>query len=173
MWETTFNVEVKARYRQLEKARRLLGQMGARPAGHDVQIDTYFHTPNGRLKLREGRIENSLIFYRRPNRAGPKVSRVSRFDMNRADTRIRNVLAEALGVQVVVRKSREIYFLENVKIHLDRVDGLGSFLEIEAIDATGQRMESYLEEQCRTVMNAFSVRPDDLIENSYSDLLCG
>jgi adenylate cyclase class 2 len=76
-----------------------------------------------------------------------------------------------MGVLVVVDKVREIYFIDNIKIHLDRVKGLGSFLEIEAQSETGGLAEETLARQCRQLMDELGVRADDLVSDSYSDLL--
>ncbi len=80
------------------------------------------------------------------------------------------VLTTALGVRAVVDKEREIYYLGNVKVHVDDVRGLGSFLEIEALDATGQRSEKELEAQCRALMTEFGVSERDLVAASYGDM---
>ena len=170
VYAKTVNVEIKARCSNLELVRHALGKLDAVRHGLDIQIDTYFVVGNGRMKLREGTIENSLIYYRRPNQAGPKVSEVSRFDLSSGDGTLKDVLGKALPVKTVVRKKREIYFLSNIKIHLDEVEGLGSFLEIEAIDASGLHSEQQLDGQCRSLMAKLGVRNEDLIEDSYSDM---
>ena len=72
---------------------------------------------------------------------------------------------------MVVDKRREIYFLDNVKVHLDTVAGLGTFVEIEAIDADGTRPLETLRAQCEELMRAFGIADDDLLALSYSDLL--
>ena len=76
-----------------------------------------------------------------------------------------------MGVMVVVDKEREIYFIDNIKIHLDLVKGLGTFLEIEAQSEADGLAEETLNRQCRQLMEAFGIMPDDLLSNSYSDLL--
>jgi len=83
----------------------------------------------------------------------------------------RPLLRRALGVAVVVDKRRDIYFLDNVKVHLDEVEGLGTFVEIEAIDLEGTRPLEELRAQCDELMQAFGVREADLLALSYSDLL--
>src|SRR3954451_23753740 len=121
-------IEFKARCADHSRVRELLEQKNARFVGADHQVDTYFRVPQGRLKLRQGNIENSLIFYARPNHAGPKQSNVTISAVPpRSD--LRAVLESALGVLVTVDKHREIWFVDNVKIHLDQVKGLGQFLE--------------------------------------------
>ncbi len=160
------NIEIKARCRNPEQVRTILRQRDAHFAGVDHQVDTYFRVSQGRLKLREGNIENALIYYRRPNEDGPKTSDVL---LHVPSPGLKDVLAAALGVLVAVEKQREIYYLDNVKVHVDRVEGLGSFVEIEAAgdeDADRARLET----QCRELMKAFAIRDEDLIGESYSDM---
>lgn len=164
------NIEIKARCPDLSRMREILRMENADFCGVDHQTDTYFPCTAGRFKLREGNIENALIYYRRPNQPGPKEAEVSlcRIEPN-PDLRL--VLSEALGVRVQVIKHREIYFLDNVKIHLDQVEPLGSFVEIEAIDADGSLGPDLLMEQCRRWMDRFGIQSDDQIDRSYGDML--
>lgn len=161
-------VEFKARCADHDSIRKKLKQKAARFVGTDHQVDTYFRVPGGRLKLREGNIENSLIFYSREDRAGTKQSNVTMTTVP-SGTDIKTVLAEALGVNVVVDKRREIYFVGNVKIHLDEVVGLGTFIEVEAIGSSDEREK--LQQQCDEFLRDFEVRQVDLVAESYSDLL--
>ena len=164
------NVEIKASCTDHERIRALLEDRGARFDGLDHQIDTYFATTTGRLKLREGNVENALIHYQRDACEGPKKSRVTLYKAT-ADPALKDVLSEGLGVLVVVDKKREIYFLDNVKFHLDNVAGLGRFVEIEAIDYEGSIGESRLHEQCQQFLGLFNISPQDLIACSYSDMM--
>ena len=164
------NVEIKARCADHSVVRSALASMSSRLVGTDHQEDTYFRVPVGRLKLREGSIENSLIHYVRPDQSGPKTSDVLLYRVA-PDPALKAVLERALGVLVVVDKQREIHFVDNVKIHLDTVEGLGTFLEIEAIDADGTRTKAQLQQQCEAFMDAFGVQEADLMEISYSDML--
>jgi predicted adenylyl cyclase CyaB len=164
------NVEIKARCSDVLAARQVLKGAGARFVGEDHQIDTYFRVENGRLKLREGNIENHLIFYRRGNQAGPKASEVALLETP-AGSPLKAFLEKALGSWMCVDKRREIYFVENVKFHLDQVSGLGTFLEIEAIDMEGKYGQAKLEEQCRFWMEKLNVQAADLLSVSYSDML--
>lgn len=164
------NVEIKARCADPVRIRRLLMERNARFIGEDRQVDTYFHVASGRLKLREGTIERALIHYQRDDRPGPKRSEVMLYDPGPGDT-LKALLTRALGVWVVVDKRREIYFIDTVKFHLDQVEGLGAFVEIEAIDETGAIGEEKLRTQCEQYMTLFQIRPEDLDSGSYSDLL--
>ena len=84
---------------------------------------------------------------------------------------LKAVLTQALGVLAVVDKHREIYFIDNVKVHLDRVEGLGTFVEIEAIGEDGNLGEARLREQCEFYMALFEVAEEDLVGVSYSDMV--
>lgn len=164
------NVEIKARAADLAPARAALRARGARFIGADHQIDTYFRVASGRLKLREGDIENALIHYHRADTSGPKHSLVGLFE-NPPGSTLKSLLLAALEVDVVVDKRREIHFVGNVKVHLDEVAGLGTFVEIEAIDDDGTRSLEALRAQCEELMAALGIRDEDLLAVSYSDLL--
>ena len=133
-------------------------------------MDTYFDVPKGRMKLREGNIENHLIHYFRGDQAEPKLSDVTLFKPDEDGT-LKKILLESLNVKVIVDKVREIYFIDNVKFHIDIVKDLGSFMEIEAIDEDGKRDEKSLQEQCTEFMSILCINSEDLITCSYSDLL--
>ncbi len=164
------NIEIKANCRQYDKTRDILMSKGADFRGVDHQIDTYFNVSSGRLKLREGNIENELIHYDREDQEGPKQSNVTLFSSDPKST-LKELLTKALGVLVVVDKEREIYFIDNVKFHIDKVKDLGEFVEIEAIDMDGNIGKEKLLEQCRFYLNLFGIPKEDLISVSYSDLL--
>ncbi len=164
------NIEIKASCSDPEKIRAILKEKGADFKGTDHQIDTYFHSRGGRLKLREGKIENNLIHYYRSNEEGPKLSEVSLFK-SEPGSGLKDILVKSMGVMIVIDKMREIYFINNVKFHLDQVQDLGSFLEIEAINEPGDMDQSKLEVQCDQYLQLFEIESKDLIAVSYSDLL--
>ena len=121
------NIEIKAKSNDQDGIRKILESKNAEFKGIDHQIDTYFRVNSGRLKLREGQIENHLIHYQREDKEGPKQSDVILFNSN-PQSSLKELLTKALGVLVVVDKKREIYFIDNVKFHIDAVQGLGSFV---------------------------------------------
>ena len=164
------NIEIKARCQEAGRIRSKLQTLGADFIGTDRQTDTYFKVTRGRLKLREGIIENNLIFYRRQDTSGPKQSDVHLLATDNQPG-LKELLEAALGILVTVQKKREIYFIDNVKFHLDTVDGLGSFVEIEAIDETGSIGNDKLLRQCREYMELLDIKKSDLIEDAYSDML--
>lgn len=164
------NVEIKARCDDPDFIRAILKERNAVFKGVDRQRDTYFNCPNGRLKLREGEIENCLIHYSREDQAGPKESLVTLYETEIGSS-LKEALSKALGVLAVVEKRREIYFIGNIKFHIDVVDGLGSFVEIEAIDSAGEIGREKLQRQCEAYIERFKIDPDDLIDRSYSDMV--
>lgn len=164
------NVEFKAKCKNLEKAEATLLELNPLFKGEDHQKDTYFNVPNGRLKLREGNIENALIQYERENTAGSKSSLIQLY-RHQPDPTLKAALVSALGIWVVVDKRRKIYFIENVKFHFDTIDSLGTFLEVEAIDADGSIGKKQLQLQCDHYAKLLNVAPDDFIAESYSDMI--
>ncbi len=164
------NVEIKAKSDKIDEVEVLLIAENARYIGLDHQIDTYFNVPKGRLKLREGNIENNLIHYHRSNQEGPKQSIVTLYKSTPASS-LKAVLENSIGVLIVVNKQRKIFFIDNVKFHIDKVKGLGTFVEIEAIDKDGTIGVEKLQEQCDVFMKYLNIQKQDLIAVSYSDLL--
>jgi adenylate cyclase class 2 len=164
------NIEFKARCADLAPIRNYLHSNGARREGEDHQIDTYFNVPHGRLKLREGLLENNLIHYERTDGEGPKASMITLVPVQRGSP-MKKALTDALGIKVVVDKRREIYWKDNVKIHLDQVEGLGKFVEVEAIDYEGNIGREKLQRQCDHYLRVFEIKSEDLVAGSYSDLL--
>jgi adenylate cyclase, class 2 len=178
------NIEIKARLTNKNKnnipgqakcdnasfIRNYLLSNAADFKGTDNQTDTYFNVPNGRLKLREGNIENNLIYYERTNQAGPKSSHFHLVKVEDAEG-LKAILIKSNGIKVVVKKKREIYYINNVKFHIDEVPGLGSFVEIEAGNIQADLSQEQLKGQCNFYLKEFGVKDEDLIEVSYSDML--
>ncbi|MEZ4775723.1 MAG: class IV adenylate cyclase [Bacteroidia bacterium] len=164
------NVEIKAKTNRPAEIRAILHDLHALEKGTDHQTDTYFYCSNGRMKLRQGNIENNLIFYRRGDQAGPKTAEVFLYSAT-PGPELKALLREAMGVWKEVVKTREIYFIDNVKFHLDQVEGLGSFVEIEAIDTEGLISEEVLLAQCQQYMQLLGIAEGDLLTSSYSDML--
>ena len=164
------NIEIKAKCSNPDSIREVLKSHNANFEGTDHQIDTYFKVNEGRLKLREGNIENFLIFYSRADQAGPKQSDVILYKTE-PNSPLKTALTQALGILVVVDKQREIYFIDNVKFHIDEVKDLGSFIEIEASNKDGLIGKEKLHEQCQHYMELLGISETNLLENSYSDML--
>lgn len=166
------NVEIKARCSTPAAIRAYLLSRHADFRGIDEQTDTYFHARRGRLKLREGNIENNLIYYERDNQAGPRNSHFQLVKVEDA-AGLKLALESSVGIKVVVKKKREIYFIDNVKFHIDEVPGLGSFMEIEASNKTAALSQEQLKAQCDFYVQALDIRAEDMIDVSYSDMLLG
>ena len=162
------NIEIKARLRDLPAARGVAQAIATEYLGVEEQTDTYFVCGRGRLKLREiaGGLAQ-LICYQRPDQDAPKASDYQLVAV--ADpAALKAALTAALGVSGVVRKRREIFLHHNVRIHLDEVEGRGTFLEFEAVlrpgldDRAGQA-------QLHELLDPFGILPGDLLSGSYGD----
>lgn len=167
------NIEIKARCSDLEQAQRISRKLATRYLGVDQQIDTYFVTRTGRLKLRESSLSGGqLIPYLRPDEAGPKRSDYQVIPIP-LPGQLKQLLTELLGVHRVVEKQREIFLVDNVRIHLDRVRGLGEFLELEAVFDASAAAEASERAKVDELMLALGVAASDLLETSYEALLEG
>lgn len=164
------NFEFKAKVNDLEKYENKLLSLNPRFVGIDYQIDTYFNALQGRLKLREGNIENSLINYDRKNILGSKESQIILYQ-HEPNIGLKNILIKQLGVKIIVEKKRKIYFIENIKFHFDSVEKLGSFIEVEAIDSKEEFSIEELKKQCDTFFDFFELTTQNIIDKSYSDLM--
>lgn len=167
------NVELKARLADPTAALRAALELGATDHGTLVQRDTYFHVPSGRLKLRE--IEGAgaeLIAYLRPDAREPEASTFVRAPLGPHPAAVLAALEASLGIRGVVAKRRRLLVWRSVRIHLDDVAGLGSFLEFEAMlgpDSTEQQGH----ERIATLRHALQISDGDLIAVGYADLLLG
>lgn len=164
------NYEFKARCTDLNVLEMKLKEYNPVFIGIDHQLDTYFNVPNGRLKLREGNIENSLIHYNRTDTAEAKQSYVTLYQ-HQPDKNLKDILSKALGIKTVVEKTRKIYFIDNVKFHFDEVNELGSFVEVETIDKDGSIGIEKLKQQCDHYIQLFGINEHQFMAESYSDLL--
>ncbi len=164
------NFEFKAKTTELDNLEKKLLELNPKFIGEDNQTDTYFNITTGRLKLREGNIENSLIYYERQNTAGAKQSDVLLYRHN-PDKTLKDILIKLHGIKVIVEKIRKIYFIDNVKFHFDTIPELGTFIEVEAIDKNGNIGIEKLKEQANKYAALFNIKPSDYIALSYSDLI--
>ncbi len=164
------NFEFKVRVPDTNTYETKLKELNPRFLGEDFQTDTYYDVANGRLKLREGKIENALISYRREDEANAKLSDVQLFKCHGADE-LKTILQRHLKIKAIVQKRRRIYFIDNVKFHFDELSRLGSFVEVEAIDDTGNYSEETLKDQCMNYFRFFGFSMEDMVDKSYSDLI--
>jgi len=164
------NFEFKARVKDLEKLEQKLLELNPVFKGEDHQTDTYFNVPTGRLKLREGNIENALIYYERPDTEAAKASDILLYN-HLPEKTLKEILAKTNGIKCVIDKIRRIYFIGNVKFHFDTVKDLGTFIEVEAIDENGEIHAEILEKQCIKYSGFFDLEKSDYVSKSYSDLI--
>lgn len=164
------NIEWKASLRSYEDARAIAEQLATDRLAPEHQIDTYFRSLEGRLKLRE--LEGGpaqLIWYDRPDKADAVSSRFVLIPID-DPAAVKVALTEAVGVVGIVDKQREIYLAENVRIHLDRVVGLGEFLEFEAVlDDSIDEKKGH--EQVKRLQLAFQSVVNDGLSASYGDMI--
>jgi predicted adenylyl cyclase CyaB len=164
------NLELKARCAKLEVCRQALSRLDIRLHEVELQTDTYFQISSGRLKLRE--IEGSrasLIWYERPDSEQARISQYHLTPIADLDS-INTLLAAALGVRGRVSKRREIYLWHNVRIHLDEVAGLGSFVELEAVLGPGDQ-EGTAHERLEHLTRMLKLERSGYRGKSYADLL--
>lgn len=165
------NLEIKAPCLDLAAARAAALRLGAEPAYDESQRDTYFTTRHGRLKLREtsrGRAE--LIPYLRADQPGARRSDYRVIEVRDGEG-TRALLVEILGVQRVVVKHREVLLWRNVRIHLDRVDGLGTFLELEAVFDGSAASEAEQHRAVDWLLHELGIAREACLAGSYESLL--
>jgi predicted adenylyl cyclase CyaB len=164
------NIEIKARCNDLSAARRAAKKLGMRRVGILHQTDTYFHAPHGRLKLREIRGQRAeLIWYDRPNRASARDSHYTIVHIDDPRT-MKTALTLALGVSSVVIKRRELWMFRNVRIHLDEIGGLGTFIELEAVIAKGNA-PALSRRRLGMLCEVLGIRKQDQLAASYGELI--
>lgn len=166
------NFEFKAKIDSIEKYENKLLNLNPKFQGLDHQIDTYFNAESGRLKLREGNIENSLINYERENISGSKESQIILYQ-HQPNEALKEILTKQLGIKIIVDKKRKIYLIDNVKFHFDLVENLGTFMEVEAIDSKDEFTADELKAQCDWYYTFFELSQEQIIDKSYSDLTMG
>jgi predicted adenylyl cyclase CyaB len=164
------NIEIKARIKSVEKLLPRARAIADDGPTEIVQDDTFFSCPNGRLKLRAfSETAGELIFYQRPDQAGPKESFyvISR---TASPNTLREALSLAYGQCGRVRKHRTLFMAGRTRIHLDRVEGLGDFLELEVVLSEGETTESGVK-VAHELLARLGISPQQLIDGAYVDLL--
>lgn len=164
------NVEIKARISSVEALVPRVAALADQGPVEIEQDDTFFVCERGRIKLRAlSATEGQLIFYRRANQAGPKESRFVISPTASPDS-LRDALTLAYGSAGRVRKHRTLYLVGRTRVHLDRVETLGHFLELEVVLAAGESPDAGVKE-ARALMTALGLADDQLIDGAYVDLL--
>ena len=164
------NIEIKAKARNFSQQKDLACKLTDSPEELICQEDTFFKTLKGRLKLRMfSPSQGELIYYERDNISGPKQSNYS-ISKTYEPIKLKDMLSCALGVQGVVRKKRYVFIVGHTRIHLDDVDGLGYFIELEVVMQPNQTAKECLQ-TANEIMEKMQIREDDLIDVAYIDLL--
>ncbi|WP_376696947.1 class IV adenylate cyclase [Wenzhouxiangella sp. EGI_FJ10305] len=164
------NIEIKARVADSEAMAARAARIAEEGPWTIHQDDTFFGCRDGRLKLRDfGNGNGELIFYRRPDQAGPGQSEY-RITPTEDPDGLRTVLADALGVTGRVRKRRILYLAGRTRLHLDHVEGLGDFLELEVV-LSDKESSATGESEARFLMERLRIVEEDLVDVAYVDLL--
>jgi len=165
------NIEVKARVRTLDKLQERIQSMAGEPAGKFIQEDVFFDVPRGRLKMRaETNRPKEFIYYQRADETGPKYSAYFRHES--ADPLgTEEELRRLFGAKATVRKMRTLYWLEGARIHLDNVEGLGFFVEIEVPVKPGHVHRARALAQ--HLIERLGIAREDFIPVAYEELLAG
>ena len=164
------NIEIKARARDPERLRALAEAISDTPPRVISQRDVFFFTPQGRLKLRILAPNQAyLVYYERVDASGPRPSNYYVSDTGDPQS-MEHMLSAALGVRGQVHKVRTFYMVGHTRIHLDKVEGLGHFVELEAVlgpDQTAQEGRAMVDD----LMERLEIHEQDLIDVAYIDLL--
>ncbi len=160
-------IEIKARVSSLDPIREKIESWGTNIHGTYLQTDTYFNTVSDRLKMREvdGEPTAMLIYYDREDIPDPKQSDILIVETGEPET-LKAILGCSIGVKVTVEKTREIYKHQGTQVHLDVVEGLGTFIEFERPVTDLPEDRRVLEE----LMEELNIKAGDLVTVSYSDL---
>ncbi len=164
------NIEIKARVIELDKLRSIAESIASEPSQIFHQEDVFFHTGKGRLKLRIlSETNGELIHYDRPDTCRVKLSRYQIYKTSMPNE-LRQLLSMSLGEIITVKKKREIFKVGQTRIHLDKVDELGIFMELEVVLSPDQAPEDG-----RTIaidlMKKLGINETDLISGAYADIL--
>jgi predicted adenylyl cyclase CyaB len=165
------NVEIKAKVAGLAAVRRIVEGLADSGPMELEQEDTYFACPRGWMKLRRfiDCAQGELIYYERSESSGPKESRYIVHPT--ADPEgLRDVLSAGLDVRGVVRKRRTVYLVGQTRVHLDQVEGLGDFVELEVVLRPEQDSSDGIA-IARDLMAMLGIFPSQLVDRAYMDLL--
>ncbi|MFC1784844.1 class IV adenylate cyclase [Candidatus Neomarinimicrobiota bacterium] len=163
------NVEIKARITDYDKVKRLVEDLCHNPIYTEQQEDTFFNSSKGRLKLRESDGESEIIYYDRSNSYEPKQSDIAISFTKNPDS-LKSVLSKSNGIRGIIKKKRILYKYGQTRIHLDDVEGLGNFIELEVVLEQNQTSKDG-ERIAYNLMNKFDIQKTDLIDIAYIDLI--
>lgn len=165
------NIEIKAVCHDLDAATQRIQEITQITPEEDYQVDTYFKVAHGRLKLRESQIDgNYLIPYIRKDETGPRESYYAKIKVDNPET-VKQLFSMLMGTHIVVSKKRKIFIYENVRIHIDQVENLGTFLEIEAVMNDKNKDRAVEINKVYRLMDLIGLSHNDLVPSSYELLL--
>lgn len=163
------NIEIKARITDYDKVKSLIEELCPTPVQTEHQEDTFFNTHKGRLKLRETKTDSALIYYDRKDSFQPIQSDIAISFIENPDT-LKSVLSNSIGIRGVVKKKRILYKYGQTRIHLDEVEGLGRFIELEVVLKSDQTLKDG-DTIANNLMDKFNIQKSDLVDVAYIDLI--
>ncbi len=164
------NIEIKAKCDNHKSIEDVMQKMNFPFEGSEVQTDTFFNVPHGRLKIREYDDKNAvLIPYIRPDVNTPRNSDYVLLEVKELEQTF-NILESMFGIRMVVEKVRKIYLYDNIRIHLDIIEDLGSFIELEGVVTNFDQREETLQ-KIELLMELFEINDNSIILNAYVDML--
>lgn len=163
------NIEIKARLNNINTAEDSVIKLCGKPTTTEFQTDTFFNTQSGRLKLRESSKISALIYYNRRNSKEPTHSDIAISFVEDTDS-LKSVLSKSHGVRGIVKKERKLYLNGQTRIHLDCVEDLGNFIELEVVLKDNQTNDDGIK-IAYNLMQKLDIQETDLIDVAYIDLL--
>lgn len=163
------NIEIKARITDYDKVKSLIEELCPTPVQTEHQEDTFFNTHKGRLKLRETKTDSTLIYYDRKDSFQPIQSDIAISFIENPDT-LKSVQSNSIGIRSVVKKKRILYKYAQTRIHLDNVENLGKFIELEVVLKSDQTSKDG-KTIAYKLMEMLGIKKTDLIDVAYIDLI--
>ena len=164
------NVEIKAKLSNFINTINILDKIADSDPLEIIQNDTFFNCQNGRLKLRvKNNSDGELIYYNRPNQAGPKISEYTLVPIKNFDL-LKKTLSTSLGVRGTINKVRNLYMIGQTRVHLDEVENLGSYIELEVVLHDNQNTSDG-KKVAKEIMNQLNISREQLVDSAYIDIL--
>ncbi|XP_044735991.1 uncharacterized protein LOC123298142 [Chrysoperla carnea] len=170
------NIEMKATLDNVAEKLEIIKGLADTEGKIIKQFDTFYNVQEGRLKLRKFEDKTDepiaeLIFYVRPNATGAKLCNYKKMDVDsKTYDSLNGILSASLGVQGTVSKKRLLFLIGQTRVHVDEVDGLGSFIELETVlDATQSIEEGH--QILKELMSKLKIDTKKCLEVSYNDML--
>jgi adenylate cyclase, class 2 len=157
---------LKAKISSCKEVEKKLTQLNSRFLGVDFQTDTYFQVERGKLKLREGTIENLITHYERTRQGEAEKTVVYRYDVNPTPDEIEKLKSTHQQIGVI-EKERKIYFIDHIKVHLDKLPNGEEFVELEAIDTQNRFSDEELKRHCLDIKEKLEIPEKDIIQTGY------